>query len=142
MGTGIYVCVFVKLHVTAQPGPVKPIFQCYSNGSALSVGHQWLELRRQLLISRVKGDTLSRRFRLRLPTYLCLIYLHDAIVTSFVVLYLPPRNALPILLAIDVNTPISTRYFLSGTVVGQSCRPLSPVPGPEPSYYCSLVKSG
>ena len=29
------VCVFIKLHITAQPGPVKLIFQCYSNGSAL-----------------------------------------------------------------------------------------------------------
>ena len=50
-------------------------------------------------------------------TYFCFIYLLDAIVTSFVVLYRPPRNALPILpsiLAIDVKTPISTR-FLSGT---------------------------
>ena len=28
-------CVFIKLHITAQPGPVKLIFQCYSNGSAL-----------------------------------------------------------------------------------------------------------
>ena len=32
------------------------------------MGDQWLELRRQLLISRDKGDTLSRSFRLRLPT--------------------------------------------------------------------------
>ena len=32
------------------------------------MGDQWLELRRQPLISRDKGDTLSRRFRLRLPT--------------------------------------------------------------------------
>ena len=32
------------------------------------MGDQWLELRRLLLISRDKGDTLSRRFRLRLPT--------------------------------------------------------------------------
>ena len=59
----VCVCVFIKLHITAQPG------------------------------------------------------LLDAIVTSFVVLYCPPRNALPILpstLAIDVNTPISTR-FLNGT---------------------------
>ena len=50
-------------------------------------------------------------------TYLYFLYLLDAIVTSFVVLYRPPRNALPILpsiLAIDVNTPISIR-FLSGT---------------------------
>ena len=49
-------------------------------------------------------------------TYFHFIYLLDAIVTTFVVLYRPPRNALPILpsiLAIDVNTPISTR-FLSG----------------------------
>ena len=30
-------CVFIKLHITAQPGPVKLIFQCYSNGSALWV---------------------------------------------------------------------------------------------------------
>ena len=46
-------------------------------------------------------------------TYLYFIYLLDAIVTSFVVLYLPPRNVLPILPSIlaivDVNTPISTR---------------------------------
>ena len=27
--------VFIKLHITAQPGAVKLIFQCYSNGSAL-----------------------------------------------------------------------------------------------------------
>ena len=52
-------------------------------------------------------------------TYFYFIYLLDAIVTSFVVLlYRPPRNAvlpiLPSILAIDVNTPISTR-FLSGT---------------------------
>ena len=32
------------------------------------MGDQWLELRRQLLISRDKGDTLSRRFRFRLST--------------------------------------------------------------------------
>ena len=31
----VCVCVFIKLHITAQPGPVKLIFQCYSNGSAL-----------------------------------------------------------------------------------------------------------
>ena len=50
-------------------------------------------------------------------TYFDFIYLLDAIVTSSVVLYRPPRNALPILpsiLAIDANTIISTR-FLSGT---------------------------
>ena len=50
-------------------------------------------------------------------TYLYFIYLLDAIVTSFVALYRPRRNALPILpfiLPIDVNTPISIR-FLSGT---------------------------
>ena len=50
-------------------------------------------------------------------TYFYFIYLLDAIVTSFVVLYSPPRNALPILpsiLAIDVNTPISTIVW-SGT---------------------------
>ena len=50
-------------------------------------------------------------------TYFYSIYLLDAIVTSFAVPYRPPRNALPILpsiLAIDVNTPISTRFF-SGT---------------------------
>ena len=50
-------------------------------------------------------------------TYLYFIYLLDAIVTSFVVLYHPPRNALPFLpsiLAIDDNTPIST-LSLSGT---------------------------
>ena len=50
-------------------------------------------------------------------TYLYSIYLLDAIVTSFIVPYRPPRNALPILLsilAINVNTPISTR-FMSGT---------------------------
>ena len=50
-------------------------------------------------------------------TYLYFIYLLDSIVISFVVLYRPPRNTLPILpsiLPIDVNTPISTR-FLSGT---------------------------
>ena len=27
--------IFITLHITAQPGPVKLIFQCYSNGSAL-----------------------------------------------------------------------------------------------------------
>ena len=32
------------------------------------MGDQCLELRRQFLISRDEGDTLSRRFRLRLPT--------------------------------------------------------------------------
>ena len=50
-------------------------------------------------------------------TYFYFIYLPDAIVTSFVVPYRPPRNSVPILLSIlviDVNTPISTR-FLSGT---------------------------
>ena len=31
----VCVCVFIKLHITAQPGSVKLIFQCYSNGSAL-----------------------------------------------------------------------------------------------------------
>ena len=31
----VCVCVFIKLHITAQPGPVKLIFQRYSNGSAL-----------------------------------------------------------------------------------------------------------
>ena len=30
----VCVCVFIKLHITAQPGSVKLIFQCYSNGSA------------------------------------------------------------------------------------------------------------
>ena len=50
-------------------------------------------------------------------TYLYLICLLDAILTSSVVLHHPPYNALPILpsiLTIDVNTPTSTR-FLSGT---------------------------
>ena len=50
-------------------------------------------------------------------TYFYFIYLLDAIVTSFVVPYRPPRNAVPILpsfLTIEVNTPSSTR-FLSGT---------------------------
>ena len=28
-------CVVIKLHMTTQPGPVKLIFQCYSNGSDL-----------------------------------------------------------------------------------------------------------
>ena len=87
------------------------------------MGDQWLELRRQLLISRDKGDTLSRRFRdafatlSLVTTYFYFIYLLDAIVTSFVVLYRPPRNSVPILqsiLAISANAPISTR-FLSGT---------------------------
>ena len=32
------------------------------------MGDKWLELRRQVLISGDTGDTLSRRFRLRLPT--------------------------------------------------------------------------
>ena len=60
-------------------------------------------------------------------TYLYFIYLLDAIVTSFVVPYRPPRNALPILpsiLAIDVNSPISTRFFVwdsQPAVVGQRC---------------------
>ena len=31
----MFMCVFIKLHITAQPSPVKLIFQCYSNGSAL-----------------------------------------------------------------------------------------------------------
>ena len=32
----VCVCVFIKSHITAQPGPVELIFQCYySNGSAL-----------------------------------------------------------------------------------------------------------
>ena len=31
----VCVCVVIKLHITVQPGPVKLIFQCYSNGSAL-----------------------------------------------------------------------------------------------------------
>ena len=30
-----YVCVFIKLHITAQPGPVNLISQCYRNGSTL-----------------------------------------------------------------------------------------------------------
>ena len=50
-------------------------------------------------------------------TYFYSIYLLDAIVTSFVVPYRPPRNSVPILpsiLAIGVNTPIST-FFWSGT---------------------------
>ena len=36
---GVCVCIyiFIKLHITAQPGPVKLILQCYSNGSALCV---------------------------------------------------------------------------------------------------------
>ena len=57
-------------------------------------------------------------------TYFYVIHLFDAIVTSFVVLYRPPCNALPI-------TSISTR-FLSGTLdllllvaVGARCPPLS-----------------
>ena len=29
------VCVLIKMHITAQPGPVKLVFKCYSNGSAL-----------------------------------------------------------------------------------------------------------
>ena len=28
------VCVLIKMHITAQPGPVKLVFKCYSNGSA------------------------------------------------------------------------------------------------------------
>ena len=44
---------------------------------------------------------------LPVTTYFYFIYLLDAIVTSFVVPYRPPRNAVPIL-------PISTR-LLSGT---------------------------
>ena len=50
-------------------------------------------------------------------TYFYSIYLLHAIVTSFVVPYRPPRNFVPILpyiLAIGVNTPIST-IFRSGT---------------------------
>ena len=50
-------------------------------------------------------------------TYFYSIYLLDAIVTSFVLPYHPPRTAVPILpsvLSIDVNAPISTR-FSSGT---------------------------
>ena len=84
------------------------------------MGDQWLELRRQLLINRDKGDTLSRRFRDAFACdYLLLFHLPPRryIVTSFVVLYRLPRNALPILpsiLVIDVNTPNSTRFW-SGT---------------------------
>ena len=56
---------------------------------------------------RQRGHAIAT---LSLPTTnLSFIYLLDAIVTSFVVLYRPPRNALPILpsiLAIYVNTPI------------------------------------
>ena len=33
----VCVFVFIKLPITAQPGPVKLIFRCYSNGSALCV---------------------------------------------------------------------------------------------------------
>ena len=50
-------------------------------------------------------------------TYFYLIYLLDAIVTSFVVPYRPPRNAVPILpsiLAIDVITPVCV-YLLNCT---------------------------
>ena len=73
-------------------------------------------------------------------TYFYVIHLFDAIVTSFVVLYRPPRNALPILpsiLVIDVNTLISTR-FLSETLdllllvkVADRCPPL-PLLEPDP----------
>ena len=48
-------------------------------------------------------------------TYLYFICLLDAIVTLFVVRYRPPRNALPILpsiLAIDVNTSVSSDLLL------------------------------
>ena len=31
----MYVCVLIKLHITALPGPVKLIFECYNRGSAL-----------------------------------------------------------------------------------------------------------
>ena len=34
---GVGVGVFIKSHIITQPGPVKLIFQCYSNGSALCV---------------------------------------------------------------------------------------------------------
>ena len=35
----VCVCVFIKLHMTAQPGPVKLIFQCYSSNGCVCVHH-------------------------------------------------------------------------------------------------------
>ena len=60
---------------------------------------------------RQRGHAIATLLSLA-NTYFYFIYLLDAIVTSLVVLYSPPRNALPILpsiLAIGVNTPISIR---------------------------------
>lgn len=57
--------------------------------------HQWLEVGRQLLKRRDKGDTLS-------------IYLLDSIVTSFVPLYRPHRS--PLIPTIDDIPPISTCF--------------------------------
>ena len=143
---GKCVCVFSKLHITAQPGPVKLTFQCYSNGSAL-----WgISVVRTATTTsnkpRQRGDAIEM---LSLATtYFYFIYLLDPIVTSFVVLYRPPRNNIPILpsiLAIDVNnTSISTR-FLSGTrdllllvKVADRCPPLPFLdPGPIITVWLS-----
>ena len=86
----VCVCVFIKLHITAQPGPVKLIFHCYSNnftyeGSVVRTTTSSSNKPRQ------RGHAIAT---LSLATtYFYLIYLRDAIVTSFVVLYRPPRHA-------------------------------------------------
>ena len=49
------------MRITVQPGPVKLIFQCYSNGFR-PMGDQWLELRQQLLISHDKGTRYRDAF--------------------------------------------------------------------------------
>lgn len=49
-------CVFIKLLVTAQPGPVIRILQCYTYESSLW-GDQWSQPLRQLIMTLDKGDT-------------------------------------------------------------------------------------
>ena len=83
-------------------------------------------------------------------TYLYFIYLLDAIVTSFVLLYHPLVTPSPFSLLSSPLMLIQYPYFYiflvwdsRPAVVGQSCRPMpsSPNLGPR-SYYFRLVKLG
>ena len=97
------------MHISAQPGPVNSNGSTYGGSSVVRTATTTSNKPRQ------RGHAIATL--LLVTTYFYFIYLLDAIVISFVVPYRPPRNAVPILpstLAIDVNTPISTR-FLSGT---------------------------
>ena len=109
------------------------------------MGYQWLELRRQILISRDKGDTLSRCFCLRLPTSISstssTLSLHRSL--PFTVPLATP-SAFSLLSWSLVLIPLFLHVSCLGlAVVGQSFRPLlpAPVPGPWSNDY-SLAKLG